>query len=345
MIETDGLTRWYPPDIRAVSDLNLTVRAGEVYGFLGRNGAGKTTTMRMLVGLIRPSAGSGRVLGRPLGDRRALARVGSLIESPAFQPHLSGLDNLRLLARYLGFGDGAAVEAVARVGLTGRAGHRFRTYSLGMKQRLGVAAALLGDPELLILDEPANGLDPAGMAAMRDLFRSLADQGRTVLLSSHLLGEVAQVCDRVGIIHDGRLVVEGGLAEIQARLGGPGTVSVRVAPLDAALARLRELPGVRVLRAAGDLVELAATPEPAAVPGPALATGPELAAEVNRSLVLAGVRVSELAWTRQTLEEVFLGLTDGAPADPAPAGPAPDTATPAIPAPAPSGAAPQEVAG
>ncbi|MDG4832116.1 ATP-binding cassette domain-containing protein [Solwaraspora sp. WMMD1047] len=320
VIETDGLSRSYPPDIRAVDDLRLTVRPGEVYGFLGRNGAGKTTTMRMLVGLVRPTAGTGRVLGRPLGDPAALARVGSLIEAPAFQPHLSGLDNLRLLARYLGVGDPAARAALDQVDLAGRAAHRYRTYSLGMKQRLGVAAALLDDPELLILDEPTNGLDPAGMAAMRDLFRSLAGRGRTVLLSSHLLGEVAQVCDRIGIIHAGRLVVEGDLAEVQARLGGPGTVSVRVRPVEAALARLRELPGVRVLRVDGELVELGGgTAAPLAADAADQSdrvAGPELAAEINEALVLAGVRVSELSWARHTLEEVFLDLTTESPDPP-----------------------------
>ncbi|MBM0274989.1 ABC transporter ATP-binding protein [Micromonospora tarensis] len=295
VIETDGLTRSYPPDIRAVSDLRLTVNPGEVYGFLGRNGAGKTTTMRMLVGLVRPSAGTGRVLGRPLGDPRALARVGSLIESPAFEPHLSGLDNLRLLARYLGVDDAQAHAGIAEVELTAQANHPFRTYSLGMKQRLGVAAALLNDPELLILDEPTNGLDPAGMVAMRDLFRALAARGRTVFLSSHLLDEVEQVCDRVGIIHAGRLVMEGSLAQLQAKLGGPGLVSVRAQPVETALARLRSVPGLSPIRTNGDLLELE-------IPG-------DRAAEINETLVLAGVRVSELTVAHRSLEDVFLGLT------------------------------------
>src|SRR5690606_6694723 len=184
-----ALTKRYG-DRAAVDSVDLTVQRGEVYGFLGPNGAGKTTTLRMLLGLVRPTSGSATVLGRPPGAPDALDRTGALVESPGFFPYLSGRDNLRVLARYSRLDDAAVDAALEQVDLTDRAADKFKSYSLGMKQRLGVAAALLGTPELLILDEPTNGLDPAGMADMRVLIRALADHGQTVLLSSHLLGEV-----------------------------------------------------------------------------------------------------------------------------------------------------------
>jgi ABC-2 type transport system ATP-binding protein len=191
-VETRGLTKHYGRT-RAVERLDFTVRRGEVYGFLGPNGAGKTTTLRMLLGLIRPSSGTARVLGGEPGSPPGLARVGALVETPAFYPYLSGRDNLKALAHLSG--EPATKERVGEVlevvGLAGRAKDRFKKYSLGMKQRLGVAA-LLKDPELLILDEPTNGLDPKGMAEMRSLIRNLGRGERTVLLSSHLMGEVEQ---------------------------------------------------------------------------------------------------------------------------------------------------------
>ncbi|MFB9904881.1 ATP-binding cassette domain-containing protein [Allokutzneria oryzae] len=293
MIELTGLTKSYG-DVHAVRDLNLRVRAGEVYGFLGRNGAGKTTTMRMLLGLVRPTGGSGTVLGKPLGDPESVSRIGSLVESPAFYPHLSGRDNLRLLARYSGLTDSTVDDALALSGLGDRAEDKFAGYSLGMKQRLGVAAALMGDPELLVLDEPTNGLDPAGMREMRDLVRVFADGGGTVLLSSHLLSEVEQVADRVGIIHNGRLVTEGTMTEIHARVGG-GRLVLRAEPGAAAEDAVRALPGVLEVRRAGELVEVD--------------LGTATAAGVNRSLVGAGIDVSELRVEQRSLEEVFTGVT------------------------------------
>jgi ABC-2 type transport system ATP-binding protein len=198
----------------AVEGLDLCVRKGEVYGFLGPNGAGKTTTLRMLLGLVRPTTGSASVLGLPPGHPSALARIGALVEEPAFYPYLSGRRNLLLLAR-AGRVTAASVDGVLdRAGLGSAADRRFRTYSLGMKQRLGVAGALLKDPELLVLDEPGNGLDPRGMVEMRNLIRGLRDDGRTVLLCSHLLAEVEKVCDRVGVIDRGRLVAEGTVEEL-----------------------------------------------------------------------------------------------------------------------------------
>ncbi len=186
-MEARGLTKRYGRRITAVDGLDLSVRRGEVYGFLGPNGAGKTTTLRMLLGLIRPSSGTARVLGKKPGDPEGLARVGALVESPAFYPYLSGKDNLRVMARYSGVPYWRVDEALITVELGGRAKDKFRKYSLGMKQRLGVAAALLKDPDLLILDEPTNGLDPKGMADIRALIRKLGQGNRTVLLSSHLL--------------------------------------------------------------------------------------------------------------------------------------------------------------
>ena len=177
MIETRALTKRYGDSIVAVDDLDLGVRRGEVYGFLGPNGAGKTTTLRMLLGLVRPTSGQAAVLGAPAGSPHGLARIGAMVEAPAFYPYLSGRDNLRVLAGYAGVGEDRVEAVLDEVGLLDRAADRSRTYSLGMKQRLGVAAALLKDPELLILDEPTNGLDPAGMADMRELIRSLGRGG------------------------------------------------------------------------------------------------------------------------------------------------------------------------
>ena len=219
VIETRALTKRYGDSIVAVDHLDLRVRRGEVYGFLGPNGAGKTTTLRMLLGLVRPTSGEAVVLGAAPGEPEGLARIGAMVEAPAFYPYLSGRDNLRVLAGHAGVREDRVEAVLDEVRLTDRASDRSRTYSLGMKQRLGVAAALLKDPELLILDEPTNGLDPAGMAEMRDFIRSLGQDGRTVVLSSHLMGEVEQVTDRVGVIRDGGLVAEGTVAELRGRAG------------------------------------------------------------------------------------------------------------------------------
>ncbi|MEV0215501.1 ABC transporter ATP-binding protein [Micromonospora sp. ALFpr18c] len=288
------MTKRYPGGVTAVDGLTLRVPEGTVFGFLGPNGAGKTTTMRMLVGLVRPTSGRIRVLGQPPGTPNELGRVGALIESPAFYPHLSGVDNLRLAARYSGVPDSAADRVLAEVGLSGRARSAFRTYSLGMKQRLGVAAALLKEPSLLILDEPTNGLDPAGVSEIRELLRSLGQQGRTVLLSSHVLGEVEQVCDRIAVINRGRLVADGTSDELRAALGG-GELLIAADPVDKALACLRDHRGVRAAEAVDGTVRVNADPA--------------LAAELNRTLVEAGVEVRELRTLRHSLEEAFLELT------------------------------------
>jgi ABC-2 type transport system ATP-binding protein len=285
----EKLTKRYG-EVVAVQDLDLTVRAGEVYGFLGPNGAGKTTTLRMLLGLIRPTSGRVLLHGQPPGD---LSGVGAMIEGPAFYPYLSGRDNLRVLARYAAVDDRRIDVVLDLVDLGGRAKHKFGTYSLGMKQRLGVAAALLKDPQLLILDEPTNGLDPAGMADMRALIRRLGAAGSTVLISSHLLGEVEQICDRVGIIARGALVAENTVAEMRSEAG----LRIQAAPLDNAAAWLRLVLGAGAVSVVDGALDV--TVEPAR------------AAELNESLVKAGISVSELRTRERDLEQVFLELTGG----------------------------------
>src|SRR5438477_110768 len=205
-VETHGLTKRYRTGVLAVSDLNLSVRTGEVYGFLGPNGAGKTTTLRMLSGLLHPTSGTAVVAGASPGSPLSLTRMGAMVETPAFYPYLSGLDNLRVVARYGGVPASRIDPALEQVDMTDRARHKFKTYSTGMKQRLGVASALLKDPQLLILDEPTSGLDPQGTVEMRELIKDLRQGGRTVLLSSHLLNEVELTCDRVGVIARGSLL-------------------------------------------------------------------------------------------------------------------------------------------
>src|SRR6059058_1321716 len=219
IVETHGLTKRYGSGVLAVDSVDMSVRRGEVYGFLGPNGAGKTTTLRMLVGLIRPTSGTATVAGHAPGNPAGLAKIGSLIESPGFYPYLSGRENMRVVADFAGVDHKRVEEVLDMVELASRAGRKFGTYSTGMKQRLGVAAALLKDPELLILDEPTNGLDPAGMAEMRAFIRSQAEGGRTVLLSSHLMTEIEQVSDRVGVIRAGSLIAEGTVEELRGQAG------------------------------------------------------------------------------------------------------------------------------
>jgi ABC-2 type transport system ATP-binding protein len=293
VIETRALTKRYGDSMLAVDDLALRVRRGEVYGFLGPNGAGKTTTLRMLLGLVRPTSGDAAVLGAKPGSPEGLARIGAMIEAPAFYPYLSGRDNLRVLARYAGVAEDRVETVLAEVGLSARAADRSTTYSQGMKQRLGVAAALLKDPELLILDEPTNGLDPAGMAEMREFIRSLARTGRTVVISSHLMGEIEQVSDRVGIIRHGALVAEGTVDELRGRAG----LIVRAAPQAEAARLIGALPGVDEVTHVDGLLEVA--------------VDTSAAAAINTVLVEAGVAVSELYAEKTSLEDIFLELTTG----------------------------------
>jgi ABC-type multidrug transport system ATPase subunit len=291
VIETRALTKRYGDAIVAVDDLALRVRRGEVYGFLGPNGAGKTTTLRMLLGLVRPTSGQATVLGAAPGSPEGLARIGALVEAPAFYPYLSGRDNLRVLAGHAGVGEDRVEAVLAEVRLSDRADDRSATYSLGMKQRLGVAAALLKDPELLILDEPTNGLDPAGMAEMRDFMRSLGEGGRTLVLSSHLMGEIEQVCDRVGVIRDGSLVAEGTVEQLRGRAG----LRVRAEPLSEAARVVEAIPAVDAVTSVDGVLDVAVDTAQAPV--------------INRALVEAGIAVSALYPQKASLEDVFLELT------------------------------------
>jgi ABC-2 type transport system ATP-binding protein len=285
VIETTGLTKLYGERILAVDRLDLRVRRGEVYGFLGPNGAGKTTTLRMLLGLVRPTSGSALVLGGAPGSPAGLARVGALVESPSLYPFLSGRDNLRVLARHAHVAESRIEAVLEEVELADRASDRFATYSLGMKQRLGVAAALLKDPELLILDEPA------GMADMRSFIRGLGRGRRTVLLSSHLMTEVEQICDRVGVIRGGTLVGEGTVAELRGR----ESLRIRAEPLAAAERLLTTLPAVERVTTTDGALNVAADPDAASA--------------INQALVEAGIAVSELRREQASLEQVFLELT------------------------------------
>ena len=294
IVSTQRLTKTFGPRT-AVDAVDLTVRRGEVYGFLGPNGAGKTTTLRMLLGLVRPTSGGATVHGLPPGDPVAVARTGSLVEGPGFYPYLSGRENLRVLARYRGLDHREVDRVLDRVDLTERAGDRFKTYSLGMKQRLGVAAALLGEPDLLVLDEPTNGLDPAGMADMRALLVDVAAGGQTVLLSSHLLAEVQEICDRVGIIAGGRLLVESTVAELRGATG----IRLVADPIDRALAVAMKVAGDDAVEVDGPVLR---------VSGPA-AQAPELA----RALVGAGIDITELTPVERSLEDVFFDLTRTVP--------------------------------
>ncbi|GAB3984594.1 ABC transporter ATP-binding protein [Actinoallomurus acanthiterrae] len=290
VIRCDGLTKRYGATV-AVDRLDLTVDAGQVFGFLGPNGSGKTTTMRMLLGLVRPTAGRAWVNEQRLPDPDGLARVGAMIEEPAFYPWLTGRRNLEVVALHgppppRPDAVGAALE---RVGLSAVAERKVKAYSQGMRQRLGLAAALLSDPVLLVLDEPTNGMDPAGIREFRALLRSLADDGTTVFLSSHLLAEVEQVCDRVAVMDHGRLVEEGpvaGLSTVRRRL--------RVVLDETDLDRAREALAGRTLRTDG--------PEALLVEG---ADG----REVNRTLGNAGVWARQILVERPGLEEAFLTLT------------------------------------
>ncbi|HXJ48935.1 MAG TPA: ABC transporter ATP-binding protein [Candidatus Acidoferrum sp.] len=292
VVEAHQLTKRYPGGVVAVQGLDLTIRKGEVFGFLGPNGAGKTTTLRMLAGLIRPTSGHAVVAGGAPGSANSLSRLGAMIESPAFWPYLSGRDNLRLLARYCRVPDARLDPVLSEVEMTDRAGRAYSTYSSGMKQRLGVAAALLKSPELLILDEPTSGLDPQGMAEFRDLIKRLGQGERTVLLSSHLLGEVEQTCTRVGVISKGRLVAEGTVDEIR----GGAQLFIRASPSERAMSLLQELVGGENVQSVGE-------------GGFNIRVDPARSGEINQQLVTGGVVVTELRPGERSLEDVFMELT------------------------------------
>lgn len=306
VIEIEGLRKAYRRrrgTTVAIDGLDLTVPEGGVYGFLGPNGSGKTTTIRCLLGLARPAAGTIRLLGRPVpeGLRDAVRRTGAIVETPAMFPTITARENLRLLASVDRIGPRRVDEVLAVVGLADRADDLVKRYSLGMKQRLGLAAALLKDPELLMLDEPANGLDPAGMREVRQLLRRLADDGRTVFVSSHILAEIESTCDHVAILAQGRLVTHGTVDEVISTGGRRASVLVKVADLDRGAAALRDAQ-LGVERVNGELrVDVA----------------PDRAADVTQILAAAGHWVTELRPDRFSLEDVFLELTaaDSATAD------------------------------
>ncbi|HEX5505854.1 MAG TPA: ABC transporter ATP-binding protein [Thermomicrobiales bacterium] len=301
VLRVAGLTKRY--GARTVVDgLDLAVRRGEVFGFLGPNGAGKTTAISMMLGLVRPAAGRIEILGHDTahGFQEALAHVGAIVETPTFYPYLSGLDNLRVLALARGgVPEGRRAEVLALVGLKGRERDRFGTYSLGMKQRLGIAGALLHEPDLLILDEPSNGLDPAGIVEIRNLILQLAAQGQTIILCSHLLAEVRQVCDRVAILAQGQVVAQGAVADLLRQ--GAQTV-LRVDDPARALALLRAVPWIEAAARDGDRL---------------LLTMP-----ADRDFALGGLLadqgfiIGELHRQERDLERYFLEITAGAgPAD------------------------------
>ncbi|WP_262706157.1 MULTISPECIES: ABC transporter ATP-binding protein [Streptomyces] len=307
-VETRGLTKRYRGGQLAVDALDLSVPRGSVFGFLGPNGSGKTTTIRMLMGLIEPTSGRARLLGEPMprAARSVLPRVGALIEGPALYPFLTGRDNL---LRYDAADPTAdprtraprVAAALDRVGLAAAAGKKARAYSLGMKQRLGLAAALLQPRELLVLDEPTNGLDPQGMREIRALVRELAEEGTTVFLSSHLLDEIEQVCTHAAVMAQGRLITQGTVAELAA--GSRGRLVVTTPdPVDA----------VRVLKEHGvtDLVVLdERVSGELPVPGPGVEDAPLELADLNAALVRAGVRVRAFGAERASLEDAFVALT------------------------------------
>jgi ABC-2 type transport system ATP-binding protein len=296
-IETEGLTKVYG-SIVAVDHLDLRVEHGEILGFLGPNGAGKTTTMRMLLGLVRPTSGSSNVLGMDTATQleEILARTGSIIENPTFYPFLSGRDNLRVIAKITSADPGRIADVLEIVDLTSASRRKFKGYSLGMKQRLAVAAALLPEPDLLILDEPANGLDPAGIVEMRKLMSRLKDNGRTVLISSHVLHEIEQICDRIVILNRGRIVVQGRVASL---LGSQSKVEIRIERAGEAEAILARVPWIESVTRGGDLLTVSAPLT--------------RAAEINALLAREELFASEIHPRETSLEQYFLDVTgDGA---------------------------------
>ncbi len=299
VIEIEGLAKVYrrrKGRTVAVDGLDLAVPEGGVFGFLGPNGSGKTTTIRCVLGLARPTKGSVRLLGRPVpeGLAQSIRQVGAIVESPALFPTMSGRDNLKLLGAIDRIGAKRVDDVLAEVGLSERAGDQVKKYSLGMRQRLALAAALLKDPALLILDEPANGLDPAGMRSVRELVGRLASEGRTVFVSSHLLAEIQQTCDRVAILHRGRCVTSGTVAEVSAAAGHGAAMLVTVDDLPGALAVL-DRAGIPAQRCNGQL---------------RVAVPPPEAARISKTLGEHGHWVCDLRPEERSLEDLFLEVTD-----------------------------------
>jgi ABC-2 type transport system ATP-binding protein len=298
VVETSGLTKRFGDRV-AVSNVDLRVPQGAAFGYLGPNGAGKTTLIRMLLGLTPATSGTMRLLGRPVPAERAvaLARVGAIVEEPRFHRHLTGRENLQIIAAAREREAHDRIDgALARVGLTPRADERVKRYSLGMRQRLGVARSLLADPELLILDEPTNGLDPAGIHEFRDMIRGFVGEGRTVLLSSHLLDEVEKICDEVAIVDQGQVVAQGPIAELAA--AGKKTILIATSDDDRALQILSDDRAIESVTS--DSSGLRVTLDPAVLNG-----GDEL----SRRLVLAGLAIRRFEPARVSLEQRFLEIT------------------------------------
>ncbi len=299
ILRTTGLTKRFG-QLEAVKDLNLELHRGEVFGFLGPNGAGKSTTVGMILGLIKPTSGSIELFGRNFQNNPwvALRRIGAVIEEPAFYPYLSGWNNLKALAKSIGgIPDSKIEEVLVRVNLRDRANDKYGHYSMGMKQRLGIASTLLRDPELIILDEPANGLDPAGTKEVRDLIPQLAHESRTVMLCSHLLHEVEMVCDRVAIIKKGEMIANAPINELLTR----GKLRIRVPDPGQAAAVLSTVPWIKsVKQENGYLI----------VDAPL-----DSASGVNQALAEQHIYASELVVRNVSLESVFLELTGGEEGD------------------------------
>ncbi len=304
-VETRELTKRFGANV-AVDGVELRVPRGSAFGYLGPNGAGKTTLIRTLLGLTRANGGTMSLLGLPVPAerKRALAGVGAIVDEPRFHPHLTGRDNLRLLAAARGGDAGQRIDpSLERVGLTQRAGDKVASYSMGMRQRLGVASCLLGDPKLLILDEPMNGLDPAGMHEMRAMILSLASEGRTVMLSSHLLDEVQRTCDAVAIVDHGRIIRQGPIDEL---IRGAGAMVVHVDCSEPGrAAQLIEQAGI----AAGTVVADAGLADAGLTVTLPAAASRELVADINRRLVGAGISVYGLQEIQTSLEDWFLSVT------------------------------------
>ncbi len=294
ILRTVGLTKRYGR-LTALADLDLEVPRGQVYGFLGPNGAGKTTAISLILGLIAPSGGHAEMFGLDTRTHlsKALRRTGAVLEGPSFYPHLSGRDNLRVWGALSGGVDGRRLDEVLElVGLQTRGRDKVRTYSLGMKQRLGLAAALLHDPDLLVLDEPTNGLDPAGMREFRQLIKELGQMGKTVFVSSHLLGEVEQMCDHVGIVKEGRLLTQGSVATLLRR---GEALQMQVTDPDRAMQVLEGLEWVDGVKRQDDRLVVDAPQE--------------RAAELSRALAEQQIYLSELRPRDSSLEEFFLEVT------------------------------------
>lgn len=300
VIKTNGLTKRFGTSskgILAIDDLNIEVRRGNVYGFLGPNASGKTTTIGMLLGLVRPTSGSIELFGQDTKQDlpSLLGRTSSVLENSPFYPYLSGRDNLEVFARTMGGVNREQIDKVlTTVGLKKRSRNKAKTYSLGMRQRLSIAVALLNDPELLILDEPTNGLDPEGIIEIRELIRSLGKRGKTIFLSSHLLHEVEQVCDHVAILNKGKVITQGPVKEL---LRQNKILQIRVSNTDTAVSLLTDIEWIKTIETDEDELIFIEAPE-------------DKYPDINEMLVKKGIRVSELKTSEDSLEDFFLDIID-----------------------------------